>query len=252
LVDANVQTVFIGVESPNEESLRETKKVHNLRPRGSIVDKVKRVQQAGMEVWTGMIVGFDNDDESIFDAQCDFLREARVAHAMFGMLGAIPKTPLHARLLAEGRLDFEDFSEYGTNVIPARMTREALRDGYIDVMQRLNDPVAYFDRVDSLYHDRSFTFGAAQRAYWKRHPLRGSVARAKTLIRCAVLYRRLMRKIRDPELKREYRKRIVAVWRRRHEPESVFIYLIKCAMHHHYATVVRSMTGAGRSLVNSL
>jgi radical SAM superfamily enzyme YgiQ (UPF0313 family) len=138
LVEANVQSVFIGVESPNEESLRETKKVHNLRPGGSIADKVKRIQRAGMEVWTGMIAGFDHDDESIFEAQYEFLREARVTHAMFGMLSAIPKTPLYDRLLAENRLDLNDPPEFGTNVIPARMTRDALLEGFLDVVRRLN------------------------------------------------------------------------------------------------------------------
>lgn len=251
LVDANIQTVFVGVESPNEESLRETKKVHNLRPGGSIVDKVKKIQQAGMEVWTGMIVGFDHDDESIFNSQYEFLRQARVTHASLGMLAAIPKTPLYSRLAAEQRLDLQDPPEYGTNVIPARMTREALVDGYLDVLRRLNEPTAYFDRVDSLYHDPAFKFNAAQRSYWKRHPLRGAVSKARTLVQCAVLYRRLMRKIRDPALRREYRQRVAGVWRQRHEPESVFIYLIKCAMHYHYATMIRDMTSAERSVVNT-
>lgn len=170
--------------------------------------------------------------------------------AMFGMLSAIPKTPLHARLSAEGRLDLGDPPEYGTNVIPARMTGEALRDGYIDVLRRLNEPTAYFDRVDSLYHDRTFSFGAAQRSYRKRHRVCGTLARGKTLLRCAVLYFRLMRRIRDPDLKREYRRRVAAVWQRRHEPESVLIYLIKCAMHYHYAAIIRDMLRSDHPLVN--
>ncbi|MCC6508671.1 MAG: B12-binding domain-containing radical SAM protein, partial [Pirellulaceae bacterium] len=66
LVDANIQAVFVGVETPNLESLRETKKHQNLRSGGSIIEKVQRIQSSGMEVWTGMIVGFDNDDTSIF------------------------------------------------------------------------------------------------------------------------------------------------------------------------------------------
>ena len=88
-------------------------------------------QNAGMDVWCGMIVGFDSDDETIFDAQLEFLRDARILHAMLGMLHAIPKTPLHARLKAEGRLDENDTSEFGTNVIPRQLTRESLRDGHV-------------------------------------------------------------------------------------------------------------------------
>ena len=67
-----------------------------------------------------MILGFDNDDATVFDAQCEFLREARVTHAMVGMLTAIPKTPLYDRLAREGRLDRDDAPAFGTNVIPCR------------------------------------------------------------------------------------------------------------------------------------
>ena len=71
-----------------------------------------------MEVWCGMIMGFDNDDIGIFDRQIQFVRESRISFSMSGMLSAIPKTPLHARLAAEGRLDTADTNEYGTNVVP--------------------------------------------------------------------------------------------------------------------------------------
>ena len=95
---ANIVTVFIGIESPNEESLRETKKYQNVKKTGSIVDRVRKVQDSGIEVWCGMIVGFDHDDTRIFKAQHEFLRQTDIMHAMVGMLSAIPKTPLHARL----------------------------------------------------------------------------------------------------------------------------------------------------------
>src|SRR4029450_3308537 len=105
MTEANIAAVFVGVESPNEESLRETKKLQNLRRGGSMGDKGQRVQDAGMEVWAGMMLGFDNDDEHIFEAQRRFLTAARISTAMVGMLSAIPKTPLHSRLAAAGRLD---------------------------------------------------------------------------------------------------------------------------------------------------
>ena len=134
MLAANILSVFIGIESPNEASLVETKKHQNVKAGRTLVERVRAVQQAGLEVWAGMIVGFDHDDETIFDAQATFLREAGIAQAMIGMLYAIPKTPLHARLAAEGRLDEEDLPRYGTNVVPARMSRQALRDGYVDLM----------------------------------------------------------------------------------------------------------------------
>ena len=69
---ANFQSVFIGIESPNEESLSETKKLQNVRPKaGTLLERVHRIQQPGIEVWCGMIMGFDNDDASIFDADAE-------------------------------------------------------------------------------------------------------------------------------------------------------------------------------------
>src|SRR5947209_9175081 len=150
MVQANIISVFVGIESPNEKSLRETKKFQNVRPAGTLVERVHRIQEAGMEVWCGMILGFDNDDATIFDAQRQFLKEARIVNAMIGMLSAIPKTPLHARLAAEGRLDPADENEFGTNVIPAQLTREELRDGYVRVMHDLYEPEAYFERLEDL------------------------------------------------------------------------------------------------------
>ena len=147
MVAANILSVFIGIESPNEASLLETKKHQNVKAGRTLIERVQAVQQAGLEVWAGMIAGFDHDDEAIFDAQATFLREAGIAQAMIGMLYAIPKTPLHARLAAEGRLDDEDLPRYGTNVIPARMSRQTLRDGYVDLMTRVYEPEAYFERL---------------------------------------------------------------------------------------------------------
>jgi radical SAM superfamily enzyme YgiQ (UPF0313 family) len=88
---ANFQSVFIGIETPNEDSLRETKKHQNVRPNaGTLLERVHRVQQHGIDVWCGMIVGFDHDDPSIFDIMPKFLVEARVFDALIGMLYAIP------------------------------------------------------------------------------------------------------------------------------------------------------------------
>src|ERR1700734_731255 len=169
---ANIVTVFIGIESPNEESLRETKKYQNVKKTGSIVDRVRKVQDAGIEVWCGMIVGFDHDDTRIFKAQHEFLRQTDIMHAMVGMLSAIPKTPLHARLKTEGRLDLDDEQPYGTNVIPLGMTRAELRDGYVDLMQELYDPDFYFERLENLFLTRQFDWARSPNAYWPKHPWR--------------------------------------------------------------------------------
>ena len=87
-----------------------------------------------MEVMCGMILGFDHDDETIFDAQVKFIAEARVINVMLGMLSAIPKTPLYDRMVEEGRLDTAAEPEFGTNIVPLQIGREQLRDGFVHVL----------------------------------------------------------------------------------------------------------------------
>src|SRR5207237_7195788 len=131
---------------------------------------VHRIQKAGIEVWCGMILGFDNDDSTIFEAQYRFLSEARISTAMIGMLSAIPKTPLHARLAKEGRLDPSDEPEFGTNVIPLRLGREELRDGYLQVMNDLYAPEAYFERLEDLYLKARMPLSRPMARYWRTPP----------------------------------------------------------------------------------
>jgi radical SAM superfamily enzyme YgiQ (UPF0313 family) len=100
--DANFTTVFIGIESPRRESLQESRKTQNIR--GDLLESVRRVQAHGIQVQAGMIVGFDHDDESIFEEQLRFIQEARIPVSMTGMLQAMPKTPLHERVAREGLL----------------------------------------------------------------------------------------------------------------------------------------------------
>lgn len=251
MVDANISTVFVGIESPNEESLRETKKFQNVRQAGSSIARVHRIQEAGLDVWCGMILGFDHDDASIFAAQREYVKESRVLHAMVGMLSAIPKTPLHARLAAEGRLDEENEAKFGTNVVPARMSREELRDGYMRLMRELYEPAAYFDRLDDLFLRSNFKFSAARAAYWRRHPwvwLRGN---AKELSRSALIYVQLMRGVPGAALRREYRRRVAGLLRRRRDPVVLFVYLIKCAIHYHLHVMVENMNANDRRIVNT-
>lgn len=132
LRQANMTTVFLGIESPRAASLQETKKTQNVR--GNLVDQVHKIQSFGIQVQAGMIVGFDNDDPSIFDEQLAFVAEARIPLVMMGMLQALPKTPLYKRVQAEGRLLPESTSQTHTlglsNIDPAGMTRLELYRGY--------------------------------------------------------------------------------------------------------------------------
>jgi radical SAM superfamily enzyme YgiQ (UPF0313 family) len=251
MVEANIISVFVGIESPNEESLKETRKYQNIRQGNTILDRVHRIQEAGMEVWCGMILGFDHDDPTIFKAQREFIREARIAHAMVGMLHAIPKTPLHARLIEEGRLDPADAPEFGTNVIPTRMSREELRAGYVQVLNDLYEPQAYFERLDDLFLRQRFAYGQGRARWWRRHPWNRLRTELRNLSWALGLFVRLMRGIPDPALRREYRKRVAGLLRVRREPGVLLLYLVKCAMHYHSYTMAREMASGERALVNS-
>jgi len=240
--DANIQCVFVGIESPNEESLRETKKYQNVRSAaGSLLDRVHRIQDAGIEVWCGMIVGFDHDDTSVFPLQTEFIRRSRIGQAMVGMLTAIPKTPLYERLKEDGRLDPADHPEYGTNVIPLQMSRDELRDGYVQVMQDLYAPEAYFERLEGLYLRDGFKYAVHQLPYWRKHRVWWLRHQTTNLAIAAYLYWRLMRCVREPELRSEYRRRFHRLLRVRREPALLFIYLMKMAVHYHYHKIVEEM-----------
>jgi radical SAM superfamily enzyme YgiQ (UPF0313 family) len=147
---ANFATIFVGIESPRAESLKETHKTQNLRE--NILDSVHRIQRAGIDVMAGMIVGFDNDDPSIFDEQFRFIQEARIPISMTGMLNAVPKTPLHQRLKDAGRLIAESVGDQFvfTNIIPKGMSRVQLYEGYKHLLERLYGYRNYRRRVMDL------------------------------------------------------------------------------------------------------
>ncbi len=150
---ANMTTVFIGIESPRRESLQETKKTQNTRR--EMLDDIRKIQSYGMQIQAGMIVGFDADDEAIFDEQLQFIEEARVPVSMTGMLQALPQTPLHARMAREGRLVAESTGDQFvfSNIVPAGMSRLQLYRGYRDLIRRLYAYDAFRRRtLDFLLH----------------------------------------------------------------------------------------------------
>lgn len=251
MTDANILAVFIGIESPNEASLRETKKFQNVRAGGTILEKVHRIQDAGMDVWCGMILGFDNDDHTIFDAQREFIRDARIANSMTGMLWAFRKTPLYDRLVQEGRLDPSDAPEFGTNVIPLRISREELREGYIQVMDDLYTPEAYFGRLDALILDGKLEMGRGRTRYWKTHPLNYLKWQSLWLVQSIGLYARLMRGIPNASLRQEYRRRFRNLVKQRWDPGLWLYYLIKIAFHYHAHTMARQMATRESPVYNS-
>ena len=147
MVKAGFDTVFIGIETPNEESLTECNKQQN-RNR-DLVESVKLMQRAGLQVTGGFIVGFDSDTPSIFQQQIEFIQKTGIVTAMVGLLSAPPGTRLYERMKEEGRL-LERFSgdnvDGTTNILP-KMGMEALREGYGNLMQHIYSPAHYYERA---------------------------------------------------------------------------------------------------------
>jgi radical SAM superfamily enzyme YgiQ (UPF0313 family) len=251
MVEANIVNVFVGIESPNEESLRETKKLQNVRPGGTLAEKVRRIQDAGMEVMGGMILGFDHDDETIFDHQLRFVSEARIINVMLGMLSAIPKTPLYDRIVEEGRLDLEGEPTFGTNIVPKRLGREQLRDGFVRVMRELNDSAPYFGRLEALYLDGRLDFSRGANRHWRRHPLHSAKARGPILAQALHFLARLIWKVGDPALRREYLRRVWRLVRARRDPSVFWIAVVKCALHYHAHTMAKQMSDGQSPVVNT-
>jgi radical SAM superfamily enzyme YgiQ (UPF0313 family) len=153
MVAAAFDQVFIGIETPEEASLAECNKRQN-RSRDLVAD-VKRIQRAGLQVQGGFIVGFDNDPPTIFQRQIDFIQKSGIVTAMVGLLQAVPGTKLHERLLQQGRLLGQttgDNVDGTTNFIP-RMNREALCDGYRQLMRHLYAPGPYYRRIRTFLRE---------------------------------------------------------------------------------------------------
>ena len=144
---AGFDTVFIGVETPDDESLAECNKKQNLHR--DLVADVKRIQRAGLQVQGGFIIGFDSDTPSTFQRQIDFIQKSGIVTAMVGLLQAPTGTRLFERMKREKRLDGSfsgDNVDGATNIIP-KMSIEALQDGYRSVVRFLYAPKNYYARV---------------------------------------------------------------------------------------------------------
>jgi radical SAM superfamily enzyme YgiQ (UPF0313 family) len=136
---ANFGWVFIGIESPDPESLKETQKTQNLHEDPLI--SVRRIYSRGIDVLGGFIVGFDNDSPATFEMQRHFITEAGIQSAMVGLLAALPRTPLHARMVREGRLrpdeDGFDNTSLRSNIIHPTIGDEQMATLYRTLYRRL-------------------------------------------------------------------------------------------------------------------
>lgn len=251
MIEANFNGLFIGIESTNEDALRETKKTQNIRRSGTLTEKVRRIQDAGLEVWAGMIVGFDSDTEGVFEDHLRFIERSRISVVMVGMLTAIPKTPLHARLAKEGRLDLLDNPSCGTNVLPLRMSREQLSCGYVQLMTDLYEPNAFFDRVDELWLKGPVVAEPGWRRFAEKRLWLRLHKHARSWVEAGVVTGRLMLQIGDRRLRKFYFRRILAAVRTRPDAVMLKLYAIRCAMHFHLHELASHLRAHDGPLINT-
>jgi radical SAM superfamily enzyme YgiQ (UPF0313 family) len=152
MVKAGFDRVFIGIETPNADSLVECNKSQN--ENRDLVAAVKRIQNFGMEVQGGFIVGFDNDPASIFKSQIDFIQKSGIVTAMVGLLNAPKGTKLYERLKKENRLVKDktfsgDNTDASLNFIPI-MKKEKLIDGYHQILKTIYAPKQYYARISTF------------------------------------------------------------------------------------------------------
>ncbi|MCL2102914.1 MAG: B12-binding domain-containing radical SAM protein, partial [Syntrophorhabdaceae bacterium] len=145
--EARFEKVFIGIETPSTECNQAAGKMQNVN--SDMLAGVRRIQESGMEVMGGFIVGFDQDPPEVFERQINFIREAAIPVSMVGLLTALPNTRLWRRLSEEGRIlrqSAGNNTDALLNYMP-KMNPEALLAGYRKVLSSIYSPSEYFERV---------------------------------------------------------------------------------------------------------
>jgi len=153
MVEAGFDTVFIGIETPDEECLAECNKKQNKNR--NLIESVKRIQRTGLQVQGGFIVGFDSDGPSIFQRQIDFIQNSGIVTAMVGLLQAPPGTKLYERLKKEGRLSgllSGDNVDGTTNIIPKMDMRQLIK-GYEKILNNIYRPRPYYKRIKTFLRE---------------------------------------------------------------------------------------------------
>jgi radical SAM superfamily enzyme YgiQ (UPF0313 family) len=213
------RSVFIGIETPSHESLREARKLQNLER--DMVEQVHSLLERGLGVSAGFILGFDSDGPDAFDRMIDFVRRSSIPHAMVGMLTALPHTPLFERLKEEGRLRPEAPGDnFGATNVVTRIPDHEMIAGYRRVLETLYEPEAYLQRCrENLRRHRPLPGG----------PLRsqevGTVARVLWTQGIRAPYRRAFWRFMG--------------WALHHQPAQLARALQLAAVGHHYITYTR-------------
>ena len=144
MVRAGFDTVFVGIETPHQESLSECNKSQN--ENRDLLTSVKKIQNAGLQVQGGFIVGFDHDPPSIFEKQIKFIQQSGIVAAMVGLLNAPKGTRLYQRLEKEKRLLKEisgNNTDFSLNFIP-KMNYQTLIAGYKKIVSTIYSSRYYF------------------------------------------------------------------------------------------------------------
>lgn len=148
MVDCYFDAVFLGIETPDEDSLQLTKKFQNTR--SSLSEAVDKIIQAGLRPMAGFIIGFDGEKKGAADRIINFVEESAIPTAMFGMLQALPNTALWHRLEKEGRLRVNDKQDINQstlmNFVPTRPIEEIAQE-YVSAFWTLYDPEVFLNRT---------------------------------------------------------------------------------------------------------
>jgi len=150
MAKAGFEKVFVGIETPDEDSLKECNKKLNIER--NLMESVQAIHSAGIEVSAGFIVGFDSDTSTIFQRQIDFIQQSGIITAMVGLLNAPNRTPLFQRLKSEGRIltsHSGDNTNYSMNFVP-KMNKELLLNGYQHILNGIYSNKAYYLRLKSF------------------------------------------------------------------------------------------------------
>jgi radical SAM superfamily enzyme YgiQ (UPF0313 family) len=199
--EAGFEWAFLGLETPDPETLREAAKTQNIA--GDMLGAVRRIHAAGIDILAGFIVGFDRDTPAVFGKQRRFILDSGIMVAMVGLLTALPRTPLYERLKREGRLvegaAHGDNTNARSNIIPKSMSVEEMGAGYKRlyaelladgaIAERIRNKLSHFGTPARLVRERPLE---AARIVWNllaRGIARGGLARAWHFLRSLPLAR---------------------------------------------------------------
>jgi radical SAM superfamily enzyme YgiQ (UPF0313 family) len=151
MAEAGFKSTFIGIETPVEESLQDCNKSQNKNR--DLLLSVKKIQNAGIQVSAGFIVGFDTDTSTVFQKQIDFIQQSGIVSAMVGLLNAPKNTKLYKRLEAENRLTIEatgNNTDTSMNFVP-KMNYHELLEGYKKIIRNIYTTKPYYKRIRQFF-----------------------------------------------------------------------------------------------------